>query len=261
MKPSLLMTVALTCLSAACASSEAAGARDAGRQDAAVSDASVDARTNTGDAEITLAADGSLDAARDAARDAELHQGPLDLATACDAPQGTFGSCSANSGCNEPVSERGKAAIAICIPELGDTLRDTPCSTWDISGRCYRPEDEYWTYYFSGDTSALMRECVDQGGVFCPYAPGHDAGKRALCEAACEANVPDYSSEPECESAVPNCVPECEALVAFRSDDCARCLTENMDWPDGGCNDWECQCPGPVWPTTESAICAAACGP
>jgi hypothetical protein len=256
-----LLPWALSCLSVACASSEAENARDAGSggqgdtRAPGQADANVDARADAhaGDAE-SLAADGSVDASRDAAPD-----GPIDLATACEAPRGTFGSCSANSGCNEPVSERGKAAIAICIPDLGDTLRDTPCSTWDITGRCYHPEDEYWTYYFSGDTGALMRDCQDQGGVFCPYAPGHDADKRALCVAACEAQAPDYSSEPECESAVPFCVPECEDVVAFRSPECARCLTENMVWPEGGCNDWECQCPSPEWPAPESATCSAAC--
>jgi hypothetical protein len=209
------------------------------------------------DAESTLAADATHGDAR--VRDGSAHDGPFPLEAACAAPQGTFGSCTSGSACSEPASEQGKSAIAICISELGDRLRKTPCWTWEVRGRCYDPRGQAWIYWYEGDPATLESQCEQGGGVFCPHAPGHGPEKRAACEAACAGEAPDYASEPECQDVVTQCVPSCEEAMAEVSEICATCLAPQLFWPLGGCNDWECYCPGPEWPTPEAAGCQHVC--
>jgi hypothetical protein len=79
-----------------------------------------------------------------------------------------------------------------------------------------------------------------------------------LCAAICDGARPDYSDAPECLDA-DFCQPTCENLVLGESGDCARCIADGISWEPGSCNDFECFCPGPMFPTADSPECAAIC--
>lgn len=246
--------LALGCL--ACDAAAGAGSDDAGQGRESVEDSRL--RDAALDAERPLQ---GVDAGADTG--AEAGPRPVDLAHACQAPQGAFGSCAFSGfpgGCNEAVSAFGTSATLICVEDWGDRPSDGPCSTYGVVGRCYDPEGEYWAYDYGGSLAENARSCEERGGTYCEHGPGLSDALVEACSAACAAKKPEYPGAPECEMFAEECQPMCEQHVAHRSLECAECLLGLITWEQGGCGEWECYCPGPEFPGPDVTACAAACG-
>lgn len=172
----------------------------------------------------------------------------------CASPWPGYKSCSSSTRCMDSQSSFADAVQAsICLPELGMYPSDDACSGLGMLGRCFTVANEYWLadYRNGTETTAeaasraetLGAQCEESGGIWCENPFGVSPETAAHCKAICAVARPDYSSTPECDWN-DNCESSC--WQAANDAGCDDCISISF-WDTPGCNDFECQCPPPVF--------------
>ena len=179
----------------------------------------------------------------------------------CDDPPPQLGSCYSGSQCAQGVNQFAASVTnSICLPGLGFSPSDEPCTDFQVLGRCFEADPGVWRFHYNSggppDAASLKTACEGKGGVWCTNPPSIPAQVANLCVAACDAARPDYAEEPECVQA-DSCNNSCWDLLTQPTMACAECITASVTWPPGSCGSFECSCP----PAQFAAGCSAVCGP
>jgi hypothetical protein len=182
-------------------------------------------------------------------------------APTCDDPPAMLGSCYSGSQCAEGTNEFGASVTnSICIPGLGFSPSDKPCSDFQMLGRCFEADPGVWRFYYNSGgppgVESLKSACEGKGGLWCTNPPTLPAEVANVCVAACDAARPDYTEEPECVQG-DDCNNRCWDLLKAPTKACAECLTASVTWPPGSCGSFECSCP----PAEFAADCGSLCSP
>jgi hypothetical protein len=164
----------------------------------------------------------------------------------CDDPAPGRGSCSTFSDCVEGTSSSASSAILMtCLSAEGRFASTEPCSDFQMTGRCFEPSRDAWHVHYGLHGEALASEestCETLDGLWCWNPAGVEVEVALACKNACDAARPDYTAAPECFDS-DTCFNDCLDAVEARGDGCFECVASSIDWPPGGCNDFECQCP------------------
>lgn len=172
----------------------------------------------------------------------------------CSSPWPGYPSCSSSTRCTDSQSAFADAVqSSICLPDLGMYPSEEACSSFGMLGRCFVEANEYWLVDYRGGsestataavrTEMLGAQCEESGGIWCENPFGVSPETAAHCKAICAESRPDYSLTPECDWS-DSCEYSCWA--AAENAGCEDCIFISF-WEAPGCNDFECQCPGPVF--------------